>query len=116
MIKERKYETSYKPRICIAKFNMIYYPESSHKLLVSKNKDKVAKGMKEIKTIVCNLYPIVLNEEGQSPTENLRMNLIKFIWKQQKVKGDLSKYRAVIRDVNVISESRVCYQFDEFKH
>tara|TARA_R110000803_G_C11812497_1_gene300890 strand:+ start:194 stop:544 length:351 start_codon:yes stop_codon:yes gene_type:complete len=113
---KRKYPIRYRPRTCIANFNIYYYPHSTHKLLVSKNQRKVAKGMKDVKTIVCRLYPIVLDDEGESPTENLRMNLIKFIWKEKNIKDNLENHYAVVRDVDVISEGRICYRFDEFKH
>jgi hypothetical protein len=113
---KRKYPIGYKPRVCIAKFDIHYYPHNVHKLLVSKNKSKVDKGMKSVKTINCNLYPIVLDDENKSPTDNLRMNLIKFIWKEKGIKADLDKHHAVVRGIDIVSEGRVCYEFDEFKH
>ena len=72
--------------------------------------------MKDVKTINCNLYPIVLDDEGQSPTENLRMNLIKFIWREKDIRDKLENHYAVVREIEVVSEGRVCYRFDEFKH
>ena len=113
---ERKYPIDYKPRICIANFDILYYPKKVHDLLISKNDAKVARGMEDVKTINCNLYPIVLDDEGESPTEGMKMNKIKFIWKEKGIKADLENHHAVIRNVQVISEGRVCYEFDEFKH
>lgn len=72
--------------------------------------------MKSVKTINCNLYPIVLDDENKSPTENLRMNLIKFIWREKDIRDDLKTHHAVVREIDVVSEGRVCYKFDEFKH
>ncbi len=72
--------------------------------------------MKEVQMIVCNLYPIVLDEENKSPTENLRKNLIKFIWREKGIKCDLDTHHAVVREIDIVSEGRVCYKFDEFKH
>ena len=66
--------------------------------------------------IVCNLYPIVLDDENQSPTENLRQNLIKFVWREKGIKCSLETHHAVVREIDIISEGRVCYKFDEFKH
>lgn len=72
--------------------------------------------MKEVQMIVCNLYPIVLDDKNQSPTENLRRNLIKFIWREKEIKCDLDTHHAVVREIDIVSEGRVCYEFDEFKH
>lgn len=116
MNRKRKYPIDYRPRTCIANFKIYYYPHNVHKLLVSNNDRKKAKGMKEVKMINCKLYPIVLDDEDQSPTENLRMNLIKFVWREKDVRDKLDNHHAVIREVEVISEGRVCYRFDEFKH
>jgi hypothetical protein len=113
---KRKYPIGYKPRTCIANFNIHYYPHSVHKLLTSKNQRKVAKGMKDVKTIICNLYPIVLDDKNRSPTKNLRLNLIKFIWREKDIRDDLDKHYAVVREIDIVSEGRVCYEFDEFKH
>jgi hypothetical protein len=112
----RKYPIGYKPRVCIANFTFICYPKSIHKDLKSKNKWRVEQAMKKVKTVECELYPIVLDDENNFPTKKLKQSLKKLVWREKELKGDADDYKMVLRNLEVKSESRICYKFDEHKH
>lgn len=116
MNKERKYPIAYRPKTCLVNLTVKYYPKHIHDLLCSGEKKKVNHAMKSVKTLKCEKIRMILDYNLEPPTESLKKITDGRIWKQHRLKENLEDYLLVFRDIKIISESRVSYDFDEFIH
>jgi hypothetical protein len=116
MAKERKYPIAYRPRTCLVNVTVKYWPKSVDSNLRSGEKKLVDHAMKEVVTIKCEKIRITLDYNDEPPTEKLMKTAITRIWEKHRIKADIDTHEVVFRNIDVISSSRVTYDFDEFIH
>jgi len=109
MNQERKYPIGYKPDIYSASLTLEYYDIKYHSNIQSPLYRKMIKQIRVPFTL------IVLDNNKEVPTQNLKNELIKRIWIKTTGKKDFDKYIINIKNIQTIKHhGKVSYELDEF--
>lgn len=113
----RKYPIGYKPNVCLASFTVKYFNKKHEAKIRSDRKDIQKKAIEEhVKSFFVNIYPLVLDDKLEHPTEKLKQKDLKAVWKFMNIKDKFEEQVIVLRDIKVQSSSKINYEFDELIH
>ena len=117
LVRERKYEIGYKPRICIISGTLLYIKKKD---MDKYNRLKMTNRQKEKDKLVNKLfiYEILstIDDNNKIPTKNLENALYRKIWRFYNLPGNITEYNIKFNNIRVITNhGRVNYLFDEFR-
>ena len=103
----KQYDNDYKPNVCIADYTIKYFPTKYEKMLLGTDKEKEF-ASKYIKSIHVFKESILLNDDGQFVSEDLKISHLKRLLQRRGIKYSQDD-TYLLRNLKVCSQSKATY-------